>query len=55
MGTKAEKNICPYCGIDIDVAKEMFPNGFTTCKELGLTDVLQKVDKELKKVKDESN
>ncbi len=26
-------NICPVCGIDIDVAKEMFPGGWTLCEE----------------------
>ncbi len=31
-------NICPNCGGDIDVLEEMFPDGWTTCEELELTE-----------------
>ena len=31
---KTAKDICPYCGGDIDALKEMFPDGWTTCEEI---------------------
>ena len=31
---RREKNICPHCGIDEDVARSMFPQGYNTCEEV---------------------
>jgi len=33
---KIERNLCRHCGINIDVAREMFPKGYNTCEEVGL-------------------